>query len=54
MDIFRAICKRGVFSLAFTFWPLIVNVTIKKVPVKGTLRTEEQKIAALEDRPFGA
>jgi hypothetical protein len=38
MDIFRAISKRGAFSLAFTFLPLMVSVTIKKVPVRGALR----------------
>jgi hypothetical protein len=54
IDISRAISKRGVFSLAFTFLPLMVKVTMKKVPVRGALRPEEQRIAALKDRPFGA
>jgi hypothetical protein len=54
MDIFRAISKRGVFSLALTFLPFMIKVTIKKVPVRGALRPKEQRIAALKDRPFGA
>jgi hypothetical protein len=37
MDLFWQISKSVVFSLAFTFLPLMVSVTMKKLPVQGSL-----------------
>jgi hypothetical protein len=54
MDIFRHTSRSVEFSLAFTFLPLMVKVTIEKIPVRGALRPKEQRIAALKDCPFGA
>jgi hypothetical protein len=54
MDLLWQISKRVVFSLAVTFLPLMLRVTMKKFPVQVSLPPEEQRVAALKDRPFGA